>query len=119
MKHDRRVANLKPFPKGKSGNPGGRPARKPFTEALLTELERPARGMSGPTRLDVAVARLVQMAMAGDIGAMKLIFAYVEGPPTVKIDVRGEVERLAEQFGVPFDELYQRTLRMIERSRVN
>lgn len=118
------MANRNPSPttrfrKGTSGNPGGRPARKPFTEALLAELHRPAGGTDGPTKLEMVVARLVQMAMAGDIGAMKLIFAYVEGPPTVKIDVRGEVERLADEYGMPFDELYQRTLRVIERSRVN
>jgi len=29
-----RTKNLKPWPKGVSGNPGGRPKRKPVTEAL-------------------------------------------------------------------------------------
>jgi len=119
VKHDRHVANLKPFPKGKSGNPGGRPARKPFTEALLTELERPARGTDGRTNLQAGVRKLMDQFVGGLPHAQKLVLEYVEGPPTQRIDFRGEVERLADEYGMPFDELHQRTLRVLERSSVN
>ena len=119
MKHDRHVANLKPFPKGKSGNPGGRPARKPFTEALLAELHRPARGTDGPTKLEAGVRRLMDQFVGGLPHAQKLVLEYVEGPPTQRIDFRGEVERLADEYGVPFDELYQRTLRVLEGGKAS
>ena len=107
---------LTPFPPGQSGNPGGRPKRKPLTDELVRQLNESAHG-SDLTKLQAIAARLVQMAMAGDLGAIKHIHAYVEGPPTQKVDIHGEVERLAEQYGVDADELYERTMRRLERVR--
>jgi hypothetical protein len=104
---------LTPWPKGRSGNPGGRPKRKPLTELLVAELEACVHG-TDTTRMQEIIQRLVQMAAAGDLGAIKHIWAYVEGLPTQKVDIRGEVERLAEQYGRDPDELYERTLRVIE-----
>jgi len=46
--------------------------------------------------------------------AQKLVLEYVDGPPTQTIDIRGEVNKLAERFGMDPDELYSRTLRLIE-----
>ena len=104
---------LTPWPKGRSGNPGGRPKRKPLTDALIAELNTAAQG-TDVTKLQAIVQRLVQMAAAGDLGAIKHIHAYVEGLPTQKVDIRGEVERLAARYGRDPDELYERTLRVIE-----
>ncbi|MBA2451524.1 MAG: hypothetical protein H0V51_26200 [Chloroflexi bacterium] len=92
------------FRKGQSGNPGGRKKTKPFTDALTKELEGSAHG-GDQTRLDMGVARLVQMFMAGDINAAKLVIAYYEGLPTQKIDLKVEAARLAEQYGLDADEL--------------
>jgi hypothetical protein len=41
------TANLKPWPKGVSGNPGGRPKRKPITEELERLLAEQAPNASG------------------------------------------------------------------------
>ena len=105
--------NLRPWPPGRSANPGGRPRRKPLTDELIRQLNESAHG-TDTTRLQAIVARLVQLAMAGDLGAIEHIWAYVEGLPTQKVDIRSEVERLAEQYGKDPDELYERTLRVIE-----
>lgn len=44
-----RVENLKPFPKGVSGNPGGRPKTKPVTEELERLLQQEAPEKKGQT----------------------------------------------------------------------
>jgi uncharacterized protein DUF5681 len=96
-----------------SPNPSGRPKRKPITDEIVKQLDESAHG-SDQTKLQAMVGRLVNLAMGGDLGAIKHIHAYVEGLPTQKVDIRGEVERLAERYGKDPDELYERTLRVIE-----
>lgn len=36
----RNTSGLKPFPKGVSGNPGGRPKKRPMTDEYFADLER-------------------------------------------------------------------------------
>jgi Family of unknown function (DUF5681) len=55
-----RTANLKPWPKGVSGNPGGRPKTKPITEELqrLLAEERPSgNGQTWATAIAEALLR--------------------------------------------------------------
>ena len=101
---DKRLRNLKPFPKGVSGNPAGPRRRKPLIDALLAELEALAPGGTS-TNLEVGISTLMAQWRAGDPHAQKLLFTYIEGMPTQRIDVRGEAQRLAEQYGLDVDEL--------------
>jgi hypothetical protein len=39
-----KLENLKPWPKGVSGNPGGRPKKKPLTEAYQAAINDPLPG---------------------------------------------------------------------------
>lgn len=61
------------FPKGRSGNPGGRPRKLREVDAVLEE-HRSAEGMRE------AFSRLREMAFAGEAGAMKLYLDRVLGP---------------------------------------
>jgi hypothetical protein len=100
--------HLKPFPKGRSGNPGGRPKGLSITAAVRRELQEAAdlliaRKVMGEgdverwqaealTKADVVAARVVAMALDGDLDAIKLVWSYVDGKPTQGLDVSGEVE---------------------------
>jgi len=76
------------FPKGQSGNPGGRPKRKPITDAILRELR--VKGPNGKdSHLQLAVWKLVQLAIAGDVVAMKAVMDRVEGTPVQALEHTG------------------------------
>lgn len=104
------------FKKGQpSANPGGRPKTKRITEAIRAELEADCRvDAAGRTNLEAGVRKLMDQFVGGMPHAQKLVLAYVDGPPTQTIDIRAEVNKLAERFGMDAEELYQRTLRIIE-----
>jgi hypothetical protein len=96
-----RVENLKPFKKGHSGNPGGRPKRGPLTDALalIAEKRTPEELLAKippsvakvlgkkPTLAQVLMFRLMYMAIAGDVGATRLVFERLEGK------VKGDIQQ--------------------------
>jgi Family of unknown function (DUF5681) len=76
------------WPPGKSGNPGGRPRRKPITDRIRELLEQPA--LPGPdgqrlivppgmTLADVIAIAYVIDAALGDVKARKELVDRVEG----------------------------------------
>jgi hypothetical protein len=105
-----------PWQTGQSGNPGGRPKRKVVTDALKAELDQITRG--GRTKADRLAARLVRLALAGDVQAMKLVLAYVEGLPTQPVDltIRDEAERLAQEYGLQPAQIIDLAERMTRRA---
>jgi Family of unknown function (DUF5681) len=108
----RSMANLKPWQKGKSANPGGRPKRGPLTDALalIADKKTPEELLQKippsiakvlgkkPTLAQVLMFRLMYMAIAGDVGATRLIFERLEGK--VREDVQqtdtGKLDQLME-----------------------
>lgn len=69
--------NLKPWPKGVSGNPGGRP-RKKLIDYALEELL-----LDNDSELAVVIARkLLARAKKGELKAIQLIAERIEGKPT-------------------------------------
>jgi hypothetical protein len=66
------LANLKPFPKGVSGIPGGRPAGQSLTAELRRQLEQ------GFTMQQIAKA-LLDKAVSGDIQALRIVFERIDG----------------------------------------
>ena len=85
-----RIENLKPFPKGVSGNPSGRPRRAALSEALRNLLdERCPTDEARRTNAEVIAERLVLAALAGSIQAMREIADRSEGK--VPIAARNEV----------------------------
>lgn len=72
--------NLKPFPKGVSGNPGGRPRRKPLTDALSELLDEPyPKDPAGRTYVQVIAGSLAAKAARGDVRAAQEIGDRTEG----------------------------------------
>jgi hypothetical protein len=77
------IANLRPFPKGVSGNPSGRPKKLPLTESyerLLT-----------PTQANRLARKAIEQAAKGSLGHLVEITDRVEGRVAQKHEVSGVV----------------------------
>jgi hypothetical protein len=105
-----RTRGLIPFQPGQSGNPSGRPKKRPLTEALLCELAKP-HGRQGRTKREAMMARLVSIALTAKpreaIDAFKLALAYTDGLPvqTIELDVLDVARREAEARGLDPDKV--------------
>jgi hypothetical protein len=77
---ERSLANLKPFQPGQSGNPLGRPVRKPFTTALERYLAKPIPGdKQHRTLLEKLVETTVKRALKKSDTLMKEIVERLDG----------------------------------------
>ena len=83
-----RVENLKPWPKGVSGNPGGRPRRQPLTEAYLKlATQRVPGDHRGRTYADLTAERQFKAALKGSTAAAREIGDRLEGKPQQRIEM--------------------------------
>ena len=86
------------FKKGQSGNPKGRaPGAKGFNASLRRELETPVKVREGGrvvtiSKAEATAKRVVQKAMEGDAGAVRLIASF-EGPPGAGSTIATEVDK--------------------------
>ena len=89
--------NLKPFPKGVSGNPSGRPHWKAVTEAMRKELDA--------DKLSAMCLVIYGEAMKGNISAATFIADRLEGKPQQRIEVvtNDEPIKVFDFEGVDFD----------------
>lgn len=83
--------NLKPFPKGKSGNPNGRPKKLPKLDELLADV-------LGDEQNDISAAKAILMALRqkaikGDTKAASLILDRAYGKPKETIDQNITVQK--------------------------
>ena len=83
MKKTDRTANLKPFVKGQSGNPKGRPKMPDIRDAMTALL---ADEKNGKTALDSILTRLKQMALDGNLKAAEMLLNRAYGQPKQQID---------------------------------
>ena len=87
-----RPENLRPWPKGVSGNPGGRP-KGIFGEAVLRQLRK--RGESGESKLIALIDAQIDKAIRKrDTRAAEFLRDSVDGRPTANDDshqIRGGV----------------------------
>jgi hypothetical protein len=90
-----RVENLKPWQPGQSGNPGGRPKKKPVTDELERLLEQEAPHAKGKTWAAAIAEALLKKARKGDVRAIAELANRIEGKPAqtaqVSLDVGAEV----------------------------
>jgi hypothetical protein len=72
------------FKKGQSGNPHGRPKRKPLTEVLL-------RALGNPEQCEAIVAMWLKQAQKGSINHLREMLDRVEGRVPQPLSVSGHV----------------------------
>jgi hypothetical protein len=105
------MANPNPSPATRFGpanraNPGGRPKKTPLTDEIKRLLKQKAQG-SEYTNQHMVAWKMIQMAQAGDVSAARLLWEYVEGKPTqrVEFDVAEEARKLAAEYGLDAAEI--------------
>lgn len=78
------------FKKGKSGNPGGRPSLKAWSEAISAALAE-VDAKSKKTKLAMVATALVDAAIGGDVSAMREIGDRIEGRAIQAVQVAGNL----------------------------
>ena len=103
----------RPWPKGVSGNPGGRAARP---HALIEALER-AIELEGR---DALAEKAVSMAMSGDAQMMKYVIDRVAGPAeqTLIHKVEDAAQRIAQAQGVSVEEVLEQAIESVGRDKL-
>ena len=81
--------NLKPFKKGQSGNPNGRPRKLPKLDVLLAEVL--GDDAKGTTVAEQILRALEKQAMKGNVKAAELLLDRGYGKAKQSIDLSGEV----------------------------
>ena len=77
------------FPKGRSGNPSGRPRKVPGIPELLTKVSKQrvlTNGKNGPqhmTKLEASLTQLVNKAASGDLKAQRLLMELMKRFPEI------------------------------------
>jgi len=85
------ISNLKPFKKGQSGNPNGRPKKLPKLDELMAEILGEEK--DGVTAAKAILAKLRQKAVSGDIKAAELLLNRGYGKPKETIDQKISIDK--------------------------
>jgi hypothetical protein len=112
----KRLANLKPFKKGQSGNPAGRPKSITLSEAMRNELAKILPGTE-QTFAEIIASKLVKAAALGNVLAAKEIADRTEGRPKQALDVDMNVRdwrAIAAQHGVSNEDVIREAQLLIE-----
>ena len=84
--------NLKPFKKGQSGNPGGRPKWKHITEMLKHE--------DNQGKLEELVHVVYKKALSGDMRAVEFIADRLEGKVAHRLQVSPANDKPIKVFSI-------------------
>jgi hypothetical protein len=84
------IENLTPWPKGVSGNPGGRPKRKPIFEALQRNIT--------DADLDAMARALVKELRRGDLFALSFARDTLDGKPTRAVELSGPIDLVSRML---------------------
>ena len=85
FKKGEKPPNPKPFKKGQSGNPAGRPRKLPEIRQIIDEVLGEEK--DGMTAAEAIFKKWRQMAMQGNIKAAELLIAYAYGKPIQRSEV--------------------------------
>ena len=88
-------------------NRGGRPRRKPLTEWARKIGDEPAPEDSSKTNGELVMRKMFSLAKAGDMTAAKLLWSYIEGLPTqrVEFDYKQNIREFADKHGLDAEEM--------------
>ncbi len=89
MKKGGNPQNLKPFKKGQSGNPKGRPKKLPKLDELLAEVL--GTESKGKTIAENILRSLQKQAMKGNVKAAELLLDRAYGKAKQSLDVSGDL----------------------------
>jgi hypothetical protein len=98
----------RPFPKGQSGNAGGRPKKdRALTAALDAELDKK---IGRKTKRELVAVKVLSLALEGDMTAVKFLADRTEGLPIQRHrfdpeDLHQQAEALAEETGEPIEKV--------------
>ena len=91
--------NPKPFKKGQSGNPNGRPKKLPELDKLLADVLGEEK--DGVSAAEVILKKLRQMAANGNLRAAEILLDRGYGKPKQAVDLSATVR----QFTAPIIEI--------------
>jgi hypothetical protein len=100
---DKHLKNLKPFPKGISGNPAGRPRKVLLSDALRRQLALAAPGTPEKTQAETIAAALIAEAVAGNVQAIHEVGDRSEGKVQQSLAVGVQItdwRNLAQEYGL-------------------
>ena len=81
------------FVKGQSGNPNGRPTKEhSVTDTVKAMME------ADPSLKQELVEKVLSMALAGDIKAITLLWHYLDGQPTQRVESKDVTEEASEEL---------------------
>jgi hypothetical protein len=84
-----------PFKKGHSGNPRGRPrSGQAMTDFIRRELSH--KDANGVPQKRAVARKLIDLALAGDIHAMKYLIDRIDGKPKEMVDMAAKVNTNTE-----------------------
>ena len=89
------IDNLKPFKKGQSGNPKGRPVKSKCIPEILRKITA-EKGNGGVTKLNLILNNVVNEAIKGDTWSIQFIADRMEGKPAQVI--QQTIEELPSGF---------------------
>lgn len=94
----------RPFPKGVSGNPNGRPKKEHSLTDTLRELMD-----EQPDLKRALITKVIEKAIgSGDMNALKLIWSYTDGAPVNTTELTGKGGGPVELTAVPYEDLLAR-----------
>lgn len=88
--------NLRPFKKGQSGNPKGRPKKLPQLDVLLADVLGEEK--EGTTAAQAILMAIRAKATKGDVRAAELILNRAYGRPKENVDLTSKGESIAQPF---------------------
>lgn len=104
--------NLRPFPKGQSGNPGGHSRSLSITRLIREKLQQPSHEGTTVTNAEMVADVVINLAKAGHTVFTPLVWRYVDGDPKQagETALRELAEKLAPKLGLDPDELLREFL---------
>lgn len=93
------IPNSKPFKKGQSGNPNGRPKKLPELDKLLADVLGEEK--DGVTAADAILRKLRAMAASGNIRAAEILFDRAYGKAKQQLEHSGNINMPTPTIVIP------------------